>query len=640
MSIKVEDEFIPVLVVRNPRQVPWGYDFNPQERTATADYQQLKYLSEAFDRLDSGESLRSVSEWLTEESKESLSSPGLLKSWKRYRPDSPINKQRAKLKKIKARKKPRIVNKTNKERRTLQHKMAAEKRRITGAKKRLEALQGSVQEKTKAEEELKTFYKNSIISAPETPEAKEALESSDRPVIFKPNDGPQTEFLAASELEILYGGSAGGGKSYGLIADPMRYFDRKHFSGILFRRTNDELREIKWKTKELYPKVFPDAKWSEKESEWRFKNGSRLWLTYLDKDDDVLRYQGQAFTWIGFDELTHWPTAYPWGYMRSRLRTSKGSDILSTEMAMRSTSNPGGPGHGWVKSMFIDPAPFNEPFWATDINTGETLTDPDTGQPLFRRRFIPAKLDDNPYIAEDGQYRKNLLAMEERRRKQLLDGDWTVAEGAAFQEFKHSIHVVPTEAIDPRWSRFRAMDYGYSAPSAVLWFAINPETEQLVCYREYYKNKRSPEQIAYSVLTAEQGERIMYGSLDSSVWHTRERGPTPAERMNGLGCRWRKADRSPGSRIAGKARIHELLRINDTTGEPGLVFQDNCRQIIKDLPVIPMDPKGGEDIDQRYPSDHTYDALRYGVQSRPRSDPFEFIPAYQQSTIADTVFGY
>lgn len=119
-------------------------------------------------------------------------------------------------------------------------------------------------------------------------------------------------------------------------------------------------------------------------------------MSYLERDEDVMRYQGQAFTWIGFDELTQYSTPFAWTYLRSRLRTTDQTLPLS----MRGTTNPGGPGHGWVKRMFVDPAPANTSFPALDIDTGEVLRYPPThekaGRPLFRRRFIPASLYDNP----------------------------------------------------------------------------------------------------------------------------------------------------------------------------------------------------------------------------------------------------
>jgi hypothetical protein len=188
-------------------------------------------------------------------------------------------------------------------------------------------------------------------------------------VIFSPNPGPQEQFLAASEREVLYGGSAGGGKSYAMLADPLNFMQHPSFSGLLLRHTTEELRELIFKSQELYPKVIPGIKWSERKMQWTAPSGARLWMSYLDRDEDVLRYQGLAFSWIGFDELTQWATPYAWNYMRSRLR----STALDLPVYMRATTNPGGPGHSWVKKMFIDPSPYNVAFKATDIETGGYL---------------------------------------------------------------------------------------------------------------------------------------------------------------------------------------------------------------------------------------------------------------------------
>ena len=83
-------------------------------------------------------------------------------------------------------------------------------------------------------------------------------------VLFKPNEGPQTDFLAASEREVLYGGSAGGGKSYAMLADPLRYMGHPAFSGLLLRHTTEELRELIFKSQELYPQIWSGIKWSER----------------------------------------------------------------------------------------------------------------------------------------------------------------------------------------------------------------------------------------------------------------------------------------------------------------------------------------------------------------------------------------
>ena len=149
------------------------------------------------------------------------------------------------------------------------------------------------------------------------------------------------------------------------------------------------------------------------------------------------------------------------------------------------------------------------------------------------------------------------------------------------------------------------------------------------------------EDLAKKVTFLEREENIRYGMLDSSVWHKRGEGPSIAEVMINTGCRWRPSDRSPGSRVAGKNRLHELLKVNEFTGKPGIIFFDNCRQVISDLQVIPTDPHGGDDIDDRYASDHSYDALRYGIMSRPRSVPWwQENNKPQGAHVADKVFGY
>ena len=461
-------------------------------------------------------------------------------------------------------------------------------------------------------------------------------------VVFQPNPGPQTQYLAASEREVLYGGAAGGGKSYATLADPLRNLNHKDFSGLLVRHTTEELRELIQKSQELYPKAIPGIKWSERKSQWTTPQGGRLWMSYLDKDTDVIRYQGQAFNYVAFDELTQWNSPYAWNYMRSRLRSA------SPELGlyMRATTNPGGPGHTWVKKMFIDPSTPNKPFWATDIETGETLSYPKghskEGEPLFKRKFIPASLFDNPYLADGGDYEAMLLSLPEHQRKQLLEGDWDINEGAAFPEFNRKIHVVAPYDIPNSWAKFRACDYGYGSYTGVVWFAVAPD-EQLVVYREMYCSKVTATDLADMILNAESDDgTIRYGVLDSSLWHKRgDTGPSLAEQMIMKGCRWRPSDRSKGSRIAGKNEIHRRLQIDEFTEQPRLVIFNNCTNLVAQLPSIPLDKRNPEDVDT-HAEDHLYDALRYGIMTRPRSSLFDYDPATSRSGFqsSDPTFGY
>jgi hypothetical protein len=632
----------PERIENHKGKPPYGYIADATTAsTIHANYERLHSLDEAFDRLDNGESTRVVAESIPD-----LNKSMLHRLWKKHRPNSQRNYDLRKEKKTKLQarreriaKAPEAVRAALKEELKKKDRVKRTKIKLAKAKESLEKLLGETEKVVEKRESYEKAFEAPVILKGEFDTEVVEKVSTEREVVFKPNTGPQEDFLAASELEVLYGGAAGGGKSYALIADPMRYFDNPNFNGLLIRRTNDELREIIWNTKKLYPKAFPKATFGEKSSEWRFPSGGRLWISYLDRDDDVLRYHGQAFTWIGFDELTQYPTSFAWDYLRSRLRTT--DPALKKTLAMRGTTNPGGPGHGWVKRMFVDPAPAGEAFWATDIDTGKVMTDPETGQPLFKRRFIPAKLKDNPFLYDDGIYRMNLMSLSEMKRAQLLDGDWTMADGAAFPEFRVSKHVVEPFDIPSNWSRFRAADYGYASYSCVLWFAIDPMDEQLVVYRELYVSNYTGEALAATVMDLEKAERVSYGMLDSSVWHKRGEGPSIAEVMIQKGCRWRPSDRSAGSRVAGKNRLHELLKIDQETGRPGIVFFKGCRQVISDLQVIPSDPHGDDDIDSRYKSDHSYDALRYGIMSRPRSVPW-WMQQSEHKVIApvDRVFGY
>ena len=470
----------------------------------------------------------------------------------------------------------------------------------------------------------------------------ETVPEEEQNVVFKPNAGPQTEFLAAGEREVLYGGSAGGGKSFAMLADPLRYMGHPAFSGLLLRHTTEELRELIFKSQELYPKVWKGIKWSERKMQWVAPSGARLWMSYLDRDQDVMRYQGLAFSWIGFDELTQWSSPFAWNYMRSRLR----STAHDLPIFMRATTNPGGIGHQWVKKMFIDPAPFGEAFDATDIETGEVLKypagHPKAGKALFKRRFIPARLSDNPYLSESGDYEAMLLSLPEHQRKQLLEGDWDIKEGAAFTEFDRRIHVVKPFPIPNNWVKFRACDYGYGSYSGVLWFAVSPD-EQLVVYRELYVSKVLATDLADMILEVESGDgNIRYGVLDSSLWHNRgDTGPSLAEQMITRGCRWRPSDRSKGSRVSGKNEIHRRLQVDEFTEQPRLVFFSTCTEMISQLPAIPLDKRNPEDVDTNA-EDHLYDALRYGIMSRPRFSIFDYDPNVPKPTYqpSDSTFGY
>ena len=447
---------------------------------------------------------------------------------------------------------------------------------------------------------------------------EEALEN----VIFRPNDGPQTDFLAAPETDVLYGGAAGGGKSYAMLVDPLRFAHRAAHRALVLRRSMPELRELIDKSRELYPKAFPGCKFREVEKIWTFPSGAKLEFGFLERDADVYRYQGQAYSWIGFDEITHLSTEFSWNYLASRLRTT---DPEITPY-MRCTANPGGAGATWVKKRYVNPSEPNQSF---------------TGQDGLTRRFIPARLEDNPYLATDGRYEQMLKALPDVQRKQLLEGNWDITEGTAFTEFDVMEHVITPFEIPVGWERVKGIDYGYASESACVWGAVDPTDGTLIIYRELYRKGLTGVDLAQMITNMELTDPFSVpGVLDTAAWNrTGTTGPTVGETLQRAGHKLRRADKN---RIQGKIQIHEYLRVQPS-GRPKIQIFNSCPNLIRELQSLPLDKSNPEDVDTHAP-DHAYDALRYLIMSRPKVNDifsqFRNMRMEQAYTPVDAEFGY
>jgi len=500
------------------------------------------------------------------------------------------------------------------------------KKRLDNKNKKVKKLTRSlarVKKEVKQEEKALT---SNVLTESETkvlPDSiQEHLDNTGSYVAFMPNEGPQTDFLAAAEKDVLYGGAAGGGKSFAMLIDPLRYCHIKEHRALILRRSMPELRELIDKSRELYPKAFKGAKFREVEKLWNFPSGAKIEFGFLEKDADVYRYQGQAYSWIGFDEITHLPTEFGWNYLASRLRTTN----PNLETYLRCTANPGGVGAQWVKKRYIEPAKPNKTFKGKDGLT---------------RKFIPALLQDNPYLAEDGEYERMLQSLPAVQRRQLLEGNWDVAEGAAFAEFATDVHVIPPFELPSWWERLKGIDYGYAAESCCLWGAVDPDDKTIIIYRELYRKGLTGEALADTITQMEENEiKSIPGVLDTAAWaRTGYTGPTIGETLVNRGHKLRRADKN---RIAGKTQIHEHLRQREGAGRPRLQIFSNCVNLIKELQGIPLSTTNPEDVDTKA-SDHAYDALRYMIMSRPKLDhPYDRMlriksDIYQPS---DNNFGY
>ena len=433
-----------------------------------------------------------------------------------------------------------------------------------------------------------------IIEEEISPSLEETLKNSK--VVFHANEGPQTDFLAADEKDVLYGGAAGGGKSYAMLVDPLRYAHKKAHRALILRRSMPELREMIDKSRELYPQAFPGAKFREVEKLWNFPSGAKIEFGFLERDADVYRYQGQAYSWIGFDEITHLPTEFSWNYLASRLRTTD----PEIKTYLRCTANPGGVGSQWVKKRYVDSNDYNKSF---------------VGHDGLTRKFIPAKLADNPYLAEDGVYEQMLKSLPPTQRQQLLEGNWDVAEGAAFTEFDPKVHVITPFALPLHWERTKGIDYGYASESCCLWGTIDINDGTLIIYRELYRKGLTGEELATIITDMETEDPFsVAGVLDTAAWaNTGTTGPTVGESLVRAGHKLRRADKN---RVQGKVQIHEFLKVQEN-GRPRLQIFNTCPNLIRELQSIPLSKNNPEDVDT-HASDHAYDALRYMIMGRPR----------------------
>lgn len=236
-----------------------------------------------------------------------------------------------------------------------------------------------------------------------------------REIVWEPLP-KQAEFLAASESEVLYGGAAGSAKSESLMMDALGLSQNAilnpKYTALIIRKTFEDLEDMINRTQEIYPRICPGALYNKSKHLWTFPSGARIKFGNCFSRDDVHSYQGQEYTWIGIEELAQFETEYEYEYLKSRLRTSD----PALKCYMRATCNPGK--YKWIREYFnIDNvgSDSRQVKWLTTSN----------GQKIKRTiRFIRAKLSDNPYLYNDGQYEARLMSMPTEERNALLFGRW------------------------------------------------------------------------------------------------------------------------------------------------------------------------------------------------------------------------
>lgn len=428
--------------------------------------------------------------------------------------------------------------------------------------------------------------------------------------------------------EVLYGGAAGGGKSYLERVSAIRWcVEVPGIQVYFFRRTLPDLRDNHLRGPTSFQVLLDPylrsghVKGPSQENEFRFWNGSILHLCYCDSENDVEKYRGAEIHVLILDELTHF-SEYQYRFLRSRVRIS-GLNIpekyKSRLPRIEAASNPGSIGHAWVKRTFISPKPYNE-IWRTPPEEGGMV-----------RQYIPARLVDNPHLTKDDPtYADRLRGLgSDSLVRAMLEGDWDIIAGQAFEKLRRDVHCIEPLVPPDDWLCFGSFDWGSSKPfSFGLWTVSNgnllPDGRQyrrgaIIRYNEVYGwNGKADEglrkeatEVADMVKARCGNRRLAYIAADPSMWKV-DGGPSIAETMLRRGVVLRKADHN---RLTGYVEVRQ--RINGDGDGPMLYATKNCHDgFWRTLPDLVMDEQHPEDVDTDQ-EDHCYDDVRYACVSRP-----------------------
>lgn len=440
--------------------------------------------------------------------------------------------------------------------------------------------------------------------------------------------------------EILYGGAAGGGKSHvQRVAAIAACVAIPGLQAYIFRRTYPEL----YDTHMTGPAGFfvllaswiaaGHAKINLSEMRIDFPaTRSAIHLCHCQHEKDVFRYQGAEIHFLLPDELTHFSSSM-YAYLRGRVRLG-GLEIppewVGKFPRILASTNPGGPGHNWVKAAWIDGhAPMEK--WRAQKSDGGML-----------RQFIPAKLEDNPTLhLNDPDYADRLSGLGDPALvRAMLEGDWDIVAGGAIDDvWKRDRHVIAPFDLPSSWRLDRSFDWGSSHPFSVCWWAesdgsdlvLRDKTKRsspkgtLFMVGEWYGWNGQPNkglratssEISRGILQREKdwgfAGRVRPGPADSAIYAV-EDGHSIAAEMSGHGVTWTESEKGPGSRVAGLEAVRRVLKagLSFPLEDRGLFISESCPQAIRTLPVLPRDPRKPDDVDTAS-EDHIFDAVRYRV---------------------------
>jgi hypothetical protein len=411
------------------------------------------------------------------------------------------------------------------------------------------------------------------------------------PLVYRPQP-KQESWHRCPAYESGFGGAKFGGKSIALLMEAVRGVRHPRYHAVIFRRTYPRLQELLDRTWLWFPGN--GARWDGDGHRWVWPSGGNIAFRHCQHEEDKYNYQGHEYQFMGFDQLEEFSESQ-YTYLLAQNR----SGVPDLRAYTRSTFNPGGIGHGWVRKRFIDHGSTECAPW---IETNED------GESLPRRCFHFANIDDNPIgDRADPTYRQRLQGLPEADRRALLYGDWDVFAGQFFTEWRRAAHVVTPSEIPEDWPRWRAVDYGGNAPMCCLWFARDHD-KRVHVYRELYQPGLLDREQAALIRDLTGDEKIRFTVADPSMWSKQPNGLSIADVY--------VAGKVPilpanNDRKAGWNRVRSFLKAEEGR-EPMLRVSEMAANLIRTLPALVRDQHDVEDVDTDG-EDHAADALRYGL---------------------------
>ncbi len=412
-------------------------------------------------------------------------------------------------------------------------------------------------------------------------------------IVLPPPQPKQELFFAARERYVCYGGARGGGKSWCVQHKSVLMAVR--YAGIrilILRRTLVELRENHIRPMRKLLRGVADYKATDKTFE--FPNGSLIVFGYCDSEGDVDQYQGQEYDAIFLDEATHF-TEYQYATLTAALR---GANDFPKRMYL--TCNPGGPGHAWVKRLFID----------RDFRGGERPED---------YVFIPAKVTDNKILVEkDPEYVRRLDNLPRGLREAWRDGNWDVFVGQYFTEWDREMHVCEPFQPGAWWRWYVTMDYGLDMLAALL-IGVDENGDAWAVGEVYEGRDRGEGHDGLIISEAAEAVKALAGDRSVTaylappdLWNARqESGKSVADIFAEHGVYLTKTS---NDRVNGWLAVKEWLKPRagaDGIKRPRIRFFPNCRNIIRCLPLLQYDEHRVNDVaSSPHELTHAPDALR------------------------------